>query len=98
MFKFHLIWCSIAQESRLRRMRRILGENYFSRYLPADNIRSYQTISDLQFEFTETSNWTISDSTRKCPNDSFSPTFIHCFGCILITECSFNLILLPLAS
>jgi hypothetical protein len=54
--KFHTIWCPIAQESSLGRTGRILGENRVSRDLPADNVRSQQTMSDL--------TRTMSDLTR----------------------------------
>jgi hypothetical protein len=43
-----------------------------------------QILSNLQFEFPETS--------------SFNPTFVHCYGRILLTECLFDPILLLLAS
>jgi hypothetical protein len=36
-------------------------------------------------------------STGQCSTDSFSPMFVHCFGRILLTECPFDPILLPLA-
>jgi hypothetical protein len=74
MSKFHLIWSHIAQESNLGRNERILRENRISKDLPADNIRSHQTmsdltqtISDLKFEFLETPSHTMFDPTGQCP-------------------------------
>jgi hypothetical protein len=96
--KFHLIWCPIAQESSLGRKGRIMGENHVSRYLPADNVRSHRTMFDLQFEFSEISHRTMFGPTGQYSSDNFSPMFIHYFGCILLTECSFDPIFLPLAS
>jgi hypothetical protein len=36
--------------------------------------------------------------TGQCPTNFLSPLFIHVFGCILLTECPFDPIVLPLAS
>jgi hypothetical protein len=41
--KFHLIWCPISQESRLKRKGQILGENHVSRDLRPDKVWLYQT-------------------------------------------------------
>jgi hypothetical protein len=37
-------------------------------------------------------------STKQCPTDSFSSTFIHCSGHIVLTRCSIDLFLFPLHS
>jgi hypothetical protein len=57
-----------------------------------------RTLSDLQFEFPETSSWTMSRNFGQCPTDSFSQTFVHYFGHILLTECPFDPIILSLDS
>jgi hypothetical protein len=57
-----------------------------------------QTMSDLQFEFSGTSQRKMSNLTGQCLSDSFSLMFIHCFDRILLTECPFDSILFPLAS
>jgi hypothetical protein len=64
-----------------------------------------QTMSDLQFlafrdlqsDIVQNSQ-TMSKIPGQCVIDSFSPTFVHCFDCILLTECPFDHILLPLDS
>jgi hypothetical protein len=52
-----------------------------SRNLQLDNVWLYQTLYG---------------STRQCPTDFSSLTFIHCFGHILLTGCPINPILFPL--
>jgi hypothetical protein len=59
---------------------------------------SNRTISDLQFEFPDISNWTMHGPTGHYTTNNFSATFVHYFGRILLTDCPFDLILLPLAS
>jgi hypothetical protein len=61
----------------------------FFRDLLVDNVWSHRIMSDL--------TQTMSDLIGHCPSDSFSPTFIHCFGRILLTGCLFDLILILLA-
>jgi hypothetical protein len=52
----------------------------------------------LQFEFSETSERTMFRPIGQCPYDSFRLTSVHYFGHILLTDCPFDLIFLPLAS
>jgi hypothetical protein len=54
-------------------------------------------MSNLQFEFLETSNRTMYGRTGQCPTDSFSLMFIPYFGRISLTKCPFDPILLLLA-
>jgi hypothetical protein len=42
--KFHLIWCPVAQESRLGRKEQILGENHVSRDLLSDIVWPSRTM------------------------------------------------------
>jgi hypothetical protein len=63
-----------------------------------DNVWSHRAMFNLQFEFSKTSNQTMYGPIGQCPTDTFNPTFVQRFSCILLIECPFDLILLPLAS
>jgi hypothetical protein len=97
--KFHPICLPIAQESSLGRKGWIFGEVHVLIDLPGDKVRSHRTMSDLtrtmsdlQFEFPETSQRTMSGPSGPCPPNSCSSIFAHCFGRILLTKCLFDLI------
>jgi hypothetical protein len=47
--------------------------------------------------FLETSYRTMPEISGQCSTDSFSSTFVLCFGRILLTECPFDPIPFPLA-
>jgi hypothetical protein len=100
VFKFHSIWSIITQESNLGKNDRFCEKIAFSRDLLSDNVWPHRTMSDvtqtrsgLQFCALETLSQTMSGSTGQCLTETFSPTFIHDFGHILLTGCPIDLIL-----
>jgi hypothetical protein len=95
--KFYPVWWSITQKSSLGWRGRILEEIVFPETSQPTMSDLTQTMSDLQFEFSGTSQRKMSNLTEQCLSDSFSLMFIHCFDRILLTECPFDSILFLLA-
>jgi hypothetical protein len=90
MSKFHLIWCPIAQESRLGRKGHILGKNRVSRDPQSDKVRLYQTKSEIPGHCPALPQ-TLSDL-------GFRPDVHAPFFSRLLSRCSIDLILFPLRS
>jgi hypothetical protein len=66
-------------------------------YIPRIKFRKKGAEFGRKIVFLRTSNRTMSEIPRQCPTDSFCPTFVHCFGRILLIECPFDPILFPIA-